>query len=41
MRRWPCGRSAFAGATWWIEYLPPDEYQGMRACIERGPLRIE
>jgi alkanesulfonate monooxygenase SsuD/methylene tetrahydromethanopterin reductase-like flavin-dependent oxidoreductase (luciferase family) len=34
---------AEAGATWWIEYLPPwlgglDE---MRQCITRGPLRID
>ncbi len=34
---------AEAGATWWVEYLPPeigglDEFQ---RAIERGPLRIE
>jgi alkanesulfonate monooxygenase SsuD/methylene tetrahydromethanopterin reductase-like flavin-dependent oxidoreductase (luciferase family) len=34
---------AEAGATWWIEYLPPGMggLDAMRACIERGPLRIE
>ena len=34
---------AEAGATWWIEYLPPQMggLEEMRACIERGPLRID
>jgi alkanesulfonate monooxygenase SsuD/methylene tetrahydromethanopterin reductase-like flavin-dependent oxidoreductase (luciferase family) len=32
---------AEAGATWWNEYIPPDEYARMRAWIEQGPLRIE
>ena len=34
---------AEAGATWWIEYLPPGMggLDAMRACIEGGPLRIE
>jgi alkanesulfonate monooxygenase SsuD/methylene tetrahydromethanopterin reductase-like flavin-dependent oxidoreductase (luciferase family) len=34
---------AEAGATWWIEYLPPElgGLEQIRACIERGPLRIE
>jgi hypothetical protein len=34
---------AEAGATWWIEYLPP-ELGGMdviREAIARGPLRID
>jgi alkanesulfonate monooxygenase SsuD/methylene tetrahydromethanopterin reductase-like flavin-dependent oxidoreductase (luciferase family) len=32
---------AEAGITWWIEYLPPDDERVMRACVERGPLRID
>jgi len=34
---------AQAGATWWLEYLPPETGSLDRAivCIERGPLRIE
>jgi len=34
---------AEAGATWWLEYLPPDTgpLDKVYACIERGPLRIE
>ncbi len=31
---------AQAGATWWTEYVPPDEIGKMRATIGRGPLRI-
>jgi Luciferase-like monooxygenase len=31
---------AEAGATWWIEYIPPDSLATMRAVVERGPLRI-
>lgn len=30
-----------AGATWWVEYAPPDEPGRIRERIERGPLRIE
>ena len=32
---------AEAGMTWWSEYVPPDEPDQMRKCIERGPLRID
>lgn len=32
---------AEAGSTWWIEYVPPDDLDKMRACINRGPLRID
>lgn len=32
---------AEAGATWWVEAVPPDEPGVMQACIERGPLRID
>jgi len=34
---------AQAGATWWVEYVPPDVggLAEARACIERGPLRID
>ena len=34
---------AEAGATWWVEYLPPQlgGVDELRACIERGPLRID
>jgi alkanesulfonate monooxygenase SsuD/methylene tetrahydromethanopterin reductase-like flavin-dependent oxidoreductase (luciferase family) len=32
---------AEAGATWWIEWVPPDEPAVMRAAIERGPLRSD
>jgi hypothetical protein len=33
---------ADAGATWWVEYVPPEigGLDAMRACVERGPLRI-
>jgi alkanesulfonate monooxygenase SsuD/methylene tetrahydromethanopterin reductase-like flavin-dependent oxidoreductase (luciferase family) len=34
------GSLAEAGATWWMEYIPPDEYARMRAWIEQGPRRI-
>jgi hypothetical protein len=30
---------AEAGATWWIEWVPPAELGVMRGAIERGPLR--
>jgi alkanesulfonate monooxygenase SsuD/methylene tetrahydromethanopterin reductase-like flavin-dependent oxidoreductase (luciferase family) len=32
---------AQAGATWWTEWIPPAELEVMRACIQRGPLRID
>ena len=32
---------AEAGMTWWVEYVPPDDLEVMRACIERGPLRVD
>jgi len=32
---------ADAGMTWWTEYVPPDEPEYMRKCIERGPLSID
>lgn len=32
---------AGAGATWWIEWVPPSDRQTMRAAIKRGPLRPE
>jgi alkanesulfonate monooxygenase SsuD/methylene tetrahydromethanopterin reductase-like flavin-dependent oxidoreductase (luciferase family) len=34
---------AEAGATWWIEYIPPDagDLEDVRAGIARGPLRID
>jgi alkanesulfonate monooxygenase SsuD/methylene tetrahydromethanopterin reductase-like flavin-dependent oxidoreductase (luciferase family) len=32
---------AQAGATWWMEHIPPDEPDLVRAKIERGPLRID
>lgn len=28
-----------AGATWWVEWVPPAGLEEMRAAIERGPLR--
>jgi probable F420-dependent oxidoreductase len=30
---------AEAGATWWLEWIRPDEYETMRDAIRRGPLR--
>ena len=34
---------AEAGATWWIEYLPPElgSLDFIREAIARGPLRID
>jgi alkanesulfonate monooxygenase SsuD/methylene tetrahydromethanopterin reductase-like flavin-dependent oxidoreductase (luciferase family) len=32
---------AEAGATWWTEWVPPDDATVMRDAVERGPLRIE
>jgi alkanesulfonate monooxygenase SsuD/methylene tetrahydromethanopterin reductase-like flavin-dependent oxidoreductase (luciferase family) len=30
---------ADAGATWWIEWIPPSDRETMRAAVKRGPLR--
>lgn len=30
-----------AGATWWTEYLPPDEPERMRDVVRHGPFRID
>ena len=32
---------ADAGATWWMEGLPPAELEVTRTWIQRGPLRID
>jgi alkanesulfonate monooxygenase SsuD/methylene tetrahydromethanopterin reductase-like flavin-dependent oxidoreductase (luciferase family) len=32
---------AEAGATWWMEYVPPADLASMRAAVARGPLRID
>ena len=34
---------AEAGATWWVEYIPPDTggIEEIRSAIERGSLRID
>jgi alkanesulfonate monooxygenase SsuD/methylene tetrahydromethanopterin reductase-like flavin-dependent oxidoreductase (luciferase family) len=32
---------AEVGATWWIEWIPPASLDVMRACIQRGPLRVD
>lgn len=32
---------AEAGATWWMEWVPPADRETMRAGVDRGPLRIE
>ena len=32
---------AGAGATWWIEYIPVGELEGMRASVKRGPLHVD
>ncbi len=32
---------AEAGATWWVEWIPPSDRQTMRAAVKRGPLRPE
>lgn len=34
---------ADAGATWWVEYVPPSigDLDAARACVARGPLRID
>ena len=31
---------AEAGATWWVEWVPPQDRDAMRASAERGPLRV-
>jgi alkanesulfonate monooxygenase SsuD/methylene tetrahydromethanopterin reductase-like flavin-dependent oxidoreductase (luciferase family) len=33
------GALAEAGATWWVEWVPPADYETMRNAIARGPLR--
>jgi alkanesulfonate monooxygenase SsuD/methylene tetrahydromethanopterin reductase-like flavin-dependent oxidoreductase (luciferase family) len=30
---------ADAGATWWMEWVPPDDREVMRRAVDRGPLR--
>ena len=32
---------AEAGVTWWVEYVPADALETMRASVQRGPLRID
>jgi alkanesulfonate monooxygenase SsuD/methylene tetrahydromethanopterin reductase-like flavin-dependent oxidoreductase (luciferase family) len=32
---------AEAGVTWWVEYVPAGELEGMRQSVLRGPLRID
>lgn len=32
---------AEAGATWWIEWVPPSDLETTRQAIARGPLRID
>ena len=32
---------AAAGATWWMEYVPPGDPEAMRTLISQGPLRID
>ena len=32
---------AKAGVTWWVEYIPAGDLDGMRESVQRGPLRIE
>jgi hypothetical protein len=32
---------AEAGATWYVEYLPPGTYKAMHAAVARGPLRVD
>jgi hypothetical protein len=32
---------AVAGATWWVEWVPPADRQTMRAAVQQGPLRPE
>src|SRR5438445_752125 len=35
------GALAEAGATWWVEYVPPDDVAAMREAVARGPLRVD
>jgi alkanesulfonate monooxygenase SsuD/methylene tetrahydromethanopterin reductase-like flavin-dependent oxidoreductase (luciferase family) len=35
------GALAEAGATWWIEWVPPADLATMRQAIAHGPLRVE
>ena len=30
---------AQAGATWWVEWIPPGDRDTMRRAVDRGPLR--
>jgi alkanesulfonate monooxygenase SsuD/methylene tetrahydromethanopterin reductase-like flavin-dependent oxidoreductase (luciferase family) len=32
---------ADAGASWWVEWVPPGDLDTMRAAVARGPLRID
>jgi alkanesulfonate monooxygenase SsuD/methylene tetrahydromethanopterin reductase-like flavin-dependent oxidoreductase (luciferase family) len=32
---------AEAGATWWIEWAPPEEFEQMKNCVAQGPIRID
>jgi hypothetical protein len=32
---------AEAGATWWMESIPPGKLEDIRIQIKRGPLRID
>lgn len=32
---------AEAGMTWWMEYIPPDDIEVMRASVMRSPLRVD
>jgi alkanesulfonate monooxygenase SsuD/methylene tetrahydromethanopterin reductase-like flavin-dependent oxidoreductase (luciferase family) len=32
---------AEAGATWWVEWVPPADLATMRAAVARGPLRVD
>jgi alkanesulfonate monooxygenase SsuD/methylene tetrahydromethanopterin reductase-like flavin-dependent oxidoreductase (luciferase family) len=32
---------ANAGATWWAQYIPPDEPRAMWSLVQEGPLRAE
>jgi alkanesulfonate monooxygenase SsuD/methylene tetrahydromethanopterin reductase-like flavin-dependent oxidoreductase (luciferase family) len=33
--------AAEAGATWWVEWLPPSDCEAMHTAIAHGPLRID
>ena len=32
---------ADAGATWWVEWVPPGEIETARQAVGRGPLRVD